>query len=81
MSHPVLIVFGLQKLLPIVEEQPSAEGRLSELDGMLSAEEKQYFQALKLISALRAMPGFNHLPTESLGYDNPISQPPPLMYI
>jgi hypothetical protein len=41
---------------------------------------KQYFQALKLISAVRAMPGFSHLPAESLGLDNPISQPPPLLY-
>jgi hypothetical protein len=41
---------------------------------------EQYFQALKLISAVRAMPGFSHLPAESLGLDNPISQPPPLLY-
>jgi hypothetical protein len=40
----------------------------------------KYFQALKLISAVRAMPGFSHLPAESLGLDNPISQPPPLLY-
>ena len=39
-----------------------------------------YFQALKLISAVRAMYGFSHLLVESLGLNNPISQPPPLLY-
>jgi hypothetical protein len=41
------------------------------LDGLLSAEEEQYFRAQKLVSAVHAMPGFSLLPA---------SLPSPFMY-
>ena len=82
--HDLDIIWGAKraKLLATIEEgQPSGEGRLSELDGLLSFEEEQYFRAHRLVCQLRAVPGFDTLPAESVGLNSHFSEPPPFMYL